>query len=79
MGHRRPVVLLLHYRPMYGNPESGIWETFLLVESGTQQCFAVKSEIQDKKYGIPLTIAIRNPSSTDRKSGIWIRNPGSTT
>ena len=50
----------------------GIWipesEKFLLVESGT---WAFESGIQLKESGIPMTIGIRNPSSSkDKESGI---------
>ena len=51
------------------------------VESGIQKCFlvnpeswlSVESEIQLKESGIPLTIGIRNPSSTDKnpESSPW--------
>ena len=44
------------------------YEKFLLVESGT---WAFESGIQLKESGIPMTIAIRNPSSSkDKESGI---------
>ena len=49
----------------------------LLVESGIQQIFAVKSGIlgfwvQNAAQGIqnPLTIGIQDPSPTEKKSGI---------
>ena len=51
------------------------------MESGIQKCFlvnpeswlSVESEIQLKESGIPLTIGIRNPSSTDKnpESSPW--------
>ena len=57
----------------------------LPVESGIQKCFlvnpeswlSVESGIQLKESGIPLTIGIRNPSSTDKnpESSPW--NPES--
>ena len=34
------------------------------------ESWALDSEIQLKESGIPLTIGIQNPSSTDRESGI---------
>ena len=64
-------------RPMLGNLDSGI-----LVESGIHEIlppesnsWALESGIQFKESGIPLTIGIQNPSSTDKDwnpvSGIW--------
>ena len=64
-------VLLKQVHPMQGNPETG---KILLMESG----------IQFMESGIPLTIGIQNPSSTDKDwnpvPGIWnpqrgIQNP----
>ena len=59
-------------------PES---RKLLPVESGIQKCFlvnleswlSVESEIQLNESGIPLTIGIRNPSSTDKnpESSPW--------
>ena len=44
-------------------PESG---KFLLAESGIQEnSVLVKSGIQLKEFGIPLTTGIQNPRSTD--------------
>ena len=34
---------------------------------------ALESGIQLKEYGIPLTIGIQNPSSTDKESGVQYR------
>ena len=67
------------------SPSEEIWipesRKLLPVESGIQKCFlvnpeswlSVESEIQLKESGIPLTIGIRNPSSTDKnpESSPW--------
>ena len=52
--------------------ESGFWNErkILLVESGIGEFLLVESWIQVKESGIPLTIGIRYPSSTDK-----VRNP----
>ena len=48
---------------MKGNPDSGIW-IFLLVEYA--ESWAFESGIQLKESGMPLTIEIQNPGSTDK-------------
>ena len=48
--------------PMYGK--------FMLVESGIQEIFLVKSGIAAKESGIPQTIGTRNPSSANKESGL---------
>jgi len=55
---------------MQGNPDSGIW-IFLLVEYA--ESWAFESGIQLKESGIPLTIEIQNPGSTDKD---WKPVPG---
>ena len=57
---------------MSENPESG---KFLFVESRIRifcmrnlETWGLESGIQFKEYGIPLTIKVRNPSSTDKES-----------
>jgi len=64
--------------------ESG-FRKFLLLEPGIWSlCFwnpeswALESPIQFKKFGIPPTIGIRNPSSTDKNLEPSDWNPGST-
>ena len=62
---------------MSGIPDSGIGK-FLLVESRIQNIFAVEfveswaleSAMQLKDSGIPLSIGIQNPSSSDKESEI---------
>ena len=48
----------------------GIWipkfKTFVIVESRIWENLLVESGIQLKESGISLTIAVRNPSSTDK-------------
>ena len=52
------------------NPESG---KFLLLES---ESLALESGIQLKESGIPLTISVRNPGSTDKESEFQYQETG---
>ena len=54
----------------FWNPKSG---KFVLVEL---KSWALDSEIQLKIPGIPQTIGIRNPSSSDKESRIQYLEPG---
>ena len=61
--------------PVQGNTDSGIRQSQfpgfrnLLVESGIRnpESWALESGIQRKESGIPLTIGIWNPTSTDKE------------
>jgi len=52
--------------------ETGIREVFL-VDSGNLG-FGIRNTLELKESGIPLTIKIQNPSSTDKETGFRIEN-----
>ena len=54
---------------MYENPNSGLRETFACGMWNVES-LNLESGIQLKESGIPLTIRIQNPSTTDKESGI---------
>ena len=45
----------------------------LPLEYGIRESYRLESGIKRNEYRIPLTTAIRNPSSTDKESGIPLR------
>ena len=64
--HLSTIFIFLYYKGIR-ILESWKW---LLVECGPLQIFVSEFAIKLKKSGIPLTIGNRNPSSTDKESGI---------